>query len=114
MTKARKLRIWTLYGGLCDGCGCAVPVYGPTVEYDHRITFWTKPELDDDGPNVRPLCVACHTPKTAGDAKERGHTKRLIAKHNGTARKPNRTIASRPFGKSSRKIASRGFERRAR
>ena len=113
MTAARKRRIWTLYGGLCDECGEPVALSGGTI-YDHRIPFWTAPYLDDDGPNVRPIHVACDKQKTKADQGVIGHIKRLIARQDGTRRPrkaipqrvdpwpKGRTIPSRPFSKKQR------------
>lgn len=74
MTPARKLRIWTGQrerdpeGVARCGCGCGepVPLDGPGVIYEHRITFWTRPDLDDDGPNVQAWLAGCSAAKTGG------------------------------------------------
>lgn len=48
------------------GCGLAVDLEGPGVRYDHWIEFWLRPDLDDDGPNVRAVRAECDHPKTYG------------------------------------------------
>lgn len=73
---------------------------------DHRIPLFMG-GADDDA-NLRFLCPACDKPKTAKDAADRGHVKRLIAKSDPTTRKPPK-MRSRPFPKGKRAIPSRKF-----
>lgn len=110
MTKARRTRIAERQHGLC-ACGCGGAL-GASFDVDHVLALWMGGTDADD--NLEGLTEGHHKIKTRADAAARAKVKRLIAKEDGTARKPNRTIASRPFGKSSRKIVGRGFERRAK
>lgn len=110
MTKARRTRLWEARGGVCLRCKLFWPL--EDCEIDHRVALALGGSNEDD--NMELLCWVCHSRKTKLDVKAIAKAKRREAKHNGTARKPNRTIASRPFGKSSRKIVGRGFERRAK
>lgn len=85
MTPARRLRIWTgqqdAEGIARCGCGCGEPVDldGPSVRYDHTITFWMRPDLDDDGPNVKAVITSHDAVKTYGsDIPTIAKTKRQI------------------------------------
>lgn len=119
MTPARKLRIWTRQEGRC-GCGCGdpVPLSGPGVRYDHTIEFWLRPDLDDDGPNVKALRTECDKPKTYGKggsisriAKTKRQSKMRLDVPREPAKKP---IKSQGFRKDGprQKIKSRGFPKR--
>ena len=115
MTSARKLRIWTRQDGLC-GCGCgeAVPLEGPDVRYDHTISFWIAPHLDDDGPNVKAVRTACDAPKTYGEDIPRiAKTKRQVKMRLDVPREePKHAIQSRPVAPGHRPLRSRNDLRR--
>lgn len=98
MTAARKRRIWTKQNGLC-GCDCGEPVdlSGPHVRYDHTISFFIAPELDDDGPNVKAVRTICDAPKTYGqDIPTIAKIKRIIRKADPETR-PQPKMQSRGF-----------------
>lgn len=115
MTPARKLRIHTKQQGLC-GCGCGEPVdlRGPGVRYDHTITWWLRPDLDDDGPNVKAVRTSCDAPKTYGrDIPQIAKTKRQSKLRLDVPREVSkRPINGRGFQPGHRPIQSRPFERR--
>ena len=98
VTSARKQRIWAYWDGVCGDCRAPVHVTEGT-EYDHRIPVWMHGP-DDDGPNMRPLCVACHKAKTAIDKGDIAHVKRLRGE---TGNAPKRPIPSRGFDKTRRR-----------
>lgn len=112
MTKARKRAAHDRAGGVCWWCSEPVEMFGPTVEYDHRIGVWlTEEDRDDD---VWPLHAdPCHKLKTAQDAKTRGHVKRMAARHDGT-RRPRKEIQSPGFQKGHRPFPKRPFPKRSK
>ena len=115
LTAARKRRCHAFHNGLCMECGEPVPVEGPDVIYDHRITFWMKPELDDDGPNLRPIHRGCDRPKTASDQGVIAKTKRQGAMRLDVPREASKNpIRSRGFQKPTikPKWPSRPFRRK--
>ena len=97
MTRDRRLRIYLACNGRCE-CGAKVPMAGTVI--DHRIPLFMG-GADDDA-NLRFLCRVCDKLKTANDAAERGHVKRLLARQDGT-RRPRQPIKSRGFDKSKTK-----------
>lgn len=97
MTKASRLRIYLACNGRCS-CGVKVPMKGTVI--DHRIPLFMG-GADDDS-NLRFLCADCDKPKTAKDAADRGHVKRLLARSDGT-RRPRQPIPSRGFDKTKTK-----------
>ena len=97
MGKARRLRLYLACNGRCE-CGAKVPMAGTVI--DHRIPLFMG-GADDDA-NLRFLCRACDKLKTANDAAERGHVKRLLARQDGS-RRPRQPIPSRGFDKSKTK-----------
>lgn len=109
VTPARKLRCHTYWNGICPACGLPVALDGPSVRYDHRITLFDG-GADDDGPNLRPLHRdPCDIAKCEADAGNTSHTKRLLARQDGT-RRERKGIASRPEPwTKGRKMQSRGF-----
>lgn len=115
MTPARKLRIHTGQHGLC-GCGCGEPVdlKGPGVRYDHTIPWWLRPDLDDDGPNVKAVRTTCDAPKTYGrDIPMIAKTKRQMGLRLDAPRKePKRKIPNRGFDQGHRPMPSRPFPNR--
>jgi hypothetical protein len=115
MTLARKTRIHTKQFGMC-GCNCGHPVdlSGPGVRYDHTISFWLRPDLDDDGPNVKAVRVECDAPKTYGhDIPQIAKTKRQSKMRLDTPREASkRPIRSRGFDPAQRKMQSRPFPKR--
>lgn len=101
MTKARRLRLYVACEGRCE-CGAKVPMEGTTI--DHRIQLWMG-GADDDS-NLRFFCGPCDKPKTAKDATDRAHVKRLIANEDPTTRpKAKRPLRSRGFQKGGPKTA---------
>jgi len=114
MTPARKLRIHEKAGGMCGcGCGTPVPVSGPGVIYEHTIPFWMRPDLDDDGPNVKPYATDHSAAKTNGkdgDLSRIAKTKRQKAKNEGTWRKSGHKLQGRGFDKTR----TRGFDGKVR
>ena len=111
MSKGRKARIWRDHDGKCVQCGDDVAPYGPTVVYDHEIPL----ELggsDDDG-NIGPIHKSpCDQIKTSNDLKRIAKMRRQ-AKMDLPREEPSR-FQSRPFPKSTRKLESRGFDKRRR
>lgn len=111
MTPARKARIHAMRDGKCWMCGKPVPVSGPDVIYDHKMPL----ELGgtDDNSNVWPLHrEPCDKLKTAADRKRIDKAKRLDRKFSNPL--PTGCFQSRPFPKSTRKLESRGFDKRRR
>lgn len=111
MTPARKARIHAMRDGKCWMCGKPVPVAGPDVIYDHKMPL----ELGgtDDNSNVWPLHrEPCDKLKTAADRKRIDKAKRLDRKFSNPL--PTGYFQSRPFPKSTRKLESRGFDKRKR
>ena len=109
MTPARKARIHAMRDGKCWMCGKPVPVSGPDVIYDHKMPL----ELGgtDDNSNVWPLHrEPCDKLKTAADRKRIDKAKRLDRKFSNPL--PTSCFQSRPFPKSTRKLESRGFDKR--
>lgn len=115
MTLARKTRIHTKQFGMC-GCGCGMPVdlTGPGVRYDHSISWWLRPDLDDDGPNVKAVRTVCDAPKTYGrDIPQIYKTKRQAKMRLDVPREePKRPIRGRPFQPGHRPMQSRPFQKR--
>lgn len=111
MTPARKRRIHAGQNGLC-GCGCGqlVDVEGPDVRYDHSVEFWLRPDLDDDGPNVKAVRTECDKPKTygpGGSIPRIAKTKRQSAMRLDVPREPSRNpIPSRGFAPGHRPLKS--------
>ncbi len=111
MTPARKARIHAMRDGKCWMCRKPVPVSGPDVIYDHKMPL----ELGgtDDNSNVWPLHrEPCDKLKTAADRKRIDKAKRLDRKFSNPL--PTGCFQSRPFPKSTRKLESRGFDKRKR
>jgi hypothetical protein len=104
MHAGRRARIATRDGHRCKIKGCENP--GP-YEVDHVINLAIGGKDDDD--NCRLLCVPCHKIKTAYDLKIIAKAKRCERQADPETRRRGKPIASRPFGKSTRKIASRPF-----
>jgi hypothetical protein len=117
--------------GLCNGCG----IKPKRWEYDHINPLWgggTQSSLDDwQALGSRDDCK-CHQAKTSAEAKDRAKMKRLRGLKGQRARREKRDkplILSRGFSrpssdpakimsagwpaKGTRKIASRGFQKRA-
>lgn len=103
MTPARKRQVLEDYGKVCAECGASLST---KVEIDHRIQLWLGGPEERE--NLRPLCIPCHTAKTADDAKIRAKVKRIIAREDGT-RRHRKAIPSRGFQKVKRPLRSRGF-----
>ena len=107
--KVRKA-VWEAYDGLC--ARCEEPL-GKVFEIDHIL------ERDlmgsDDLPNLVPLHPECHRPKTSARAPVLAKTHRLAKVTFGDLIEPKgRQLQSRPFPKSTRKLESRGFDKRRR
>ena len=108
MTPARKRRIHLACGGVCGLCKDPVPVDGPGVVYDHRITLWIGGS--DDDKDIWPICKACDRKKTPRDQSTIAKVKRIQKKHGGQKAPAKRPIKSRGFDNSM----CRGFDGRVR
>lgn len=110
MSAARRLRIFTRDGGICEICKAKVKA-GEPYDIDHRIAWAIG--YDDSDDNLRTVHKACHRDagtKTASDLKTLAKIKRIEARHNGT-RRERKPIPSRPFDKPNKpfKWPSRPF-----
>lgn len=110
MTPARKRRIHQMRDGLCGECGASVPVDGPGVVYDHRITLWMAGSDDDSA--IWPICKPCDDKKTPQDLSTIAKVKRIKKKHAGEKTPAKRPIKSRGFDKRFKKRLDGGVERR--
>lgn len=99
MSPARRRRIWEAHHGRCEECGIALTV--SEAELDHIIPLWMSD--DDSDANFQILCKPHHADKTAKDARDRHHVKRIIARQDGT-RRERREINSASFPNKNRKF----------
>lgn len=106
-TPKQRQAVREMQSGVCGGCEASLE---GVWHIDHVIQIWMggKHEIG----NWMGLCVPCHKFKTARDAAQRAHVKRLI--ENDTAAQAPSRFQSRPFPKSTRKLESRGFDKRRR
>jgi hypothetical protein len=95
MTPARKRRIHQACGGVCGLCGDPVPVDGPGVVYDHRLTLWIYGS--DANKDIWPICKACDRIKTPQDQRIIAKIKRIQKKHRGEKKPSRRQINSKGF-----------------
>ena len=92
ISKVMRARVILAWSGRCAMCADRFEA-GQRIEIDHihqRATGGA-----DDENNYRPLCAPCHRRKTAADARDRAHIRRL-------------TGANKP--RFARPIISRGFD----
>lgn len=129
-------------GTRCASCGGQIPMWRkesegyldgpfwriypkPTAEVDHRIPLWKIVGMDAVqavkfyGPeNLQLLCSACHGRKTATEAGERAHQRRLRVKHQSHRRPAEDATGDRKKSGLSRwsggRIPSRGFSKALR
>ena len=104
-TPKQRQAVHQMQNGVCGGCEASLE---GVWHIDHVIQIWMggKHEVG----NWMGLCIPCHKFKTARDAAQRAHVKRLIEKDT-EANTPSRW-QSRPFPKSTRKLEGRGFDKR--
>jgi 5-methylcytosine-specific restriction endonuclease McrA len=81
----------------CAVCGDEVPADGTDFDHVRARCF----DGEDHYRNLRPICTPCHKKKTKADMRALAKAKRLERKRLGLTPE-----------KRSRKIASRGFDRR--
>lgn len=114
-SKAQRLEVFETFGAIvcCQGEGCDSAIYIRGAHIDHHLA------LIDGGehalPNFRPLCLPCHSKKSAREHRNNAKAKRAHAKHFGTdkeKRKSGRPLLGRSFPKCARKIPSRPFTKR--
>ena len=79
-----KLRIFENHGGCCNGCKRKL-YPGDLVEFDHIKPLWDGGENRES--NIQPMCLGCHKPKTAAEARQRGKGRRLRMKQAGIKRR---------------------------
>ncbi len=114
MSKARRLRLFTRDGGVCDICKRKV-LAGEAYELDHIIPWALG--FDDSDENLRLVHKTCHrTDKTGGDVARIAKAKRQSGIEGGqAARRAKRghgLIQSRNEWPKGVKIQSRGFRRK--
>lgn len=85
------------------------------LDVDHIVPLWKVADLPDDQRreyfkigNLQLLCGHCHKRKSAKEAAERAHLKRLA----GDKKRRGRKIPSRPFDKRWRRKVNRTVEAR--
>lgn len=93
LTKKRKALAHQKADGVCWWCGREVPMSGPDVEYDHRITLAMGGKDDDIWPlHARP----CHAEKTKQDLRQIAKMRR---QEKMADPRPPSTMKSRGFPK---------------
>lgn len=75
----------------CDKCKERWPIQ--MIQFDHHLALIDGGAHDNS--NIRPICVACHKPKSAAEHKNNAKAKRLLKKHSKPT--PEGSIKSRGF-----------------
>lgn len=99
MSKARRLRVWDAYKGVCHLCGMAIKT-GDAWHVEHIVALACG-GTDEDA-NMAPAHIDCHAPKTKDDVRVAAKIKRVAARHIGAKPAPKATIANRGFPKRGR------------
>lgn len=102
MSPQRRLRIYMDNEGRCYKCRVKVPLKGTVIE--HPTQLWMGGSDDDKA--LKLICPPCDKVKTAKDASERAHVKRLIANQDPANKKPSRLQGR----KLSHPTLTRGFD----
>lgn len=92
-TPAQRMAVMERQAGLCAMCGEPL---SPGFDVDHVIPLWQggRHEMANwEALHPDP----CHKAKTARDAADRGHVRRMKAKHEGTAPPPTRRLQGPKF-----------------
>lgn len=110
LTKKQRAELAVRQEGLC-GCGCGKKLNHLTEGTidEHVLPLWCGGTNDLD--NRQLWRKPCAAKKTAQEAKERGHIKRIIKKSDPATRKPPR-LKSRGFDRTLRKKMNGSVERR--
>lgn len=104
LTDEQKAAVHRAHEGLCCICGQPVPMYGPEVQYDHKLERWER--VDDSLDNMGPAhTVPCHARKSAQKTAERAHVDAMGRKHAGE-KKPGKKWPSRPMPNGYRPFAA--------
>lgn len=104
-TPKQRQAVHQMQNGVCGGCEASLD---GRFDIDHVIPLWMGGKHEPG--NWLGMCQPCHKFKTARDAAQRAHVKRLI--ENDTAANTPSRFPSRPFPKSTRPLQSRGFDKR--
>lgn len=92
-TSEHRERIAEAHGWRCNLCKYPIDPVKDSWHLDHEIPIAAGgPDTDE---NLRPVHALCHLYKTKSDVKAIAKTKRIRAKHIGTARKSSPMAGSR-------------------